>query len=200
MIFSLLIALQTTAAPLQLRAAWIQPVAPTPPPRIVPAPSPPPIPTVRADTVAPYPTAYSTVRPLTPVSVPGMPSEAFASYMLEVEVRAGAEILWSGSLRAGPSRAASYTREISQAPEGDCSRPSYGRDSESSSLRLTLSPQLRDGGLRIGVGARWQRPSGGGCEQPGSRTVELSEIVDLPSSNWHTINGDGGLTVRLRRR
>ena len=120
-------------------------------------------------------------------------------YTVDVEVRGGGAVLWSGPLRVGGSYGATTIRRDQSEP-GDASCPSSDYASPiATSFTLTLSPRGSNGSLSVTV--RWSRPGDQPCGPgPNSRTVELTQVVALDQGGNVTVNGDGGVSVRLRRR
>jgi hypothetical protein len=126
--------------------------------------------------------------------------EPIAPSQLDVRVTAGRELLWEGSLRVGVT-GGTYRQDLTQAPEEPC---------------LSGSPnglQLRSGfvvsitRLRYGrpsnqhqLTVNWSRPSDSeSCTNNGARTVELRQTINLDPGQEVTLEGDAGLSVRIRR-
>lgn len=145
---------------------------------------------------------------LPPVAVPPpvyIPTPTYSSpisrerYVVDVEVRAGNLILWSGPLRVGGGYGQTSVRRDQSEP-GD-SKCGNGEElaTATNSVSLTLSPRGRNDALSVNV--RWSRPGDLPCGLgPNSRTVELSSAIALAPGESKTIAGDGGLMVRLQRR
>ena len=123
-------------------------------------------------------------------------------FVVEVEVRAASELLWSGPLRLSAGSPASLRRHITQAPAQACEDIRHGANSEQHSRNLTVSPQYArsDQPFRTSVEVQWQRPVAEACTSFGSRTVQLTQLVELNPGSWSTVTGDAGLVVRIRRR
>ena len=129
--------------------------------------------------------------------------ERGVSYLVDVEVRAGATVLWRGALRVATNASASFRQNLSQAPETVCGMPRGYIAPVETGLSLQLSPdRFTDsdpGRLRIAV--RWVRAGLDRCPAYGStRAIELNDTVLLAPGTTATINGDGDLSVRLTRR
>jgi hypothetical protein len=122
----------------------------------------------------------------------------------DVEVRAGHDLLWSGSMRVSGAQAASFSRQKSDAPPGDCPAGPIGYGGgERSALSITLASFRVDAtNSRFRFTLNWERPGQSGqCAGAGSaRTVGLSESFDLAPGQSRTLTGDGGLVVQLHRR
>ena len=120
---------------------------------------------------------------------------------IEVEVRTGSEVLWSGQLAVSASQGATFTRRLSEASTDDCQAAGYVSPMENM-LSVQLGPFRQvesDGPLSVAV--RWVRPTPPACPiRGGSRTVEINDAVVLTPGRSVSLNGDGGLSVRLRRR
>ena len=122
---------------------------------------------------------------------------------LDIEIKAGNELLWAGSLRVSDRVQASFSRQMTEAAETICevaphmsamrsslsvniTRLRFGEDSDSYSLKLN-----------------WDRPGpkGNACEaQQSIRTIGLNQQFAFGQSNVVTIDGDNGLRVTIRRR
>jgi hypothetical protein len=123
-------------------------------------------------------------------------------YIVEVDASAGGRPLWHGNLRISERTGASFQRTLSEAPPETCaasSGMSYPGFRDSFSVNINPSSEER-GIQRQNVRVEWQRPSedcAGGSIQ---RTVQVSGIVQLIPGKPATVQGDGGLVVRLTRR
>lgn len=127
------------------------------------------------------------------------PSGQGERYTVDVEVRGGGAVLWSGPLRVGGTYGPTTIRREQSEP-GEASCPSSDHASPiATSFILTLSPRGSNGSLNVTV--RWSRPGDQPCGPgPNSRTVELTQAVALNQGDNVTVNGDGGVSVRLHRR
>jgi hypothetical protein len=160
---------------------FLQTAPVTPPPPPITPPAPPASPAYSAPIASRY---------------GAMPVERFT---VDVEVKAGGELLWSGALRVSSANQTSFRREIVEAPIEPCTTTDYGIGAAQSSLNLTL--QAQRGTDMLSVSTRWGRPGDSGCGPRGStRTVELSDNIKLTPGRWSELQGDGGLVVRVRRR
>lgn len=124
-------------------------------------------------------------------------------FTVDVEVSAGTEVLWKGSLRLSSGQPASFRREVSEAPAAQCEAGAYGTRPDQSSVNLTMVPSRWSGRENsVDVKLRWGRPTPDACATPGSsvRTVELNQSVQLQPGQWVTVSGDAGLVLKIRRR
>lgn len=122
----------------------------------------------------------------------------------DVDIRLGNEVLWSGPMRVSQGAAAQFTRTKSDAPAVQCTDAALryvSSDVTSLSVRLSrqASPQGED---RFQLTANWSRPGGeNGCpNEQGTRTIGLTQSFVLSANSDLTVAGDGGLSIRLRRR
>ncbi|UYY59047.1 hypothetical protein [Sphingomonas sp. S2-65] len=123
-------------------------------------------------------------------------------YVVDVEIVAGSEQLWQGTLRVATGQGASLRREVSQASALECGERTYPRGDQSL-ISLTLTPQRSDDTSGLAdLRVRWGRPAPDACASSGSsaRAVELNQSVRIEAGKWVTVTGDAGLVVRLRRR
>lgn len=123
-------------------------------------------------------------------------------YSIEVETRAGDQLLWSGTLMVARGTGASFRRDLSQASALQCDQAEGRyRGDRQDSFSVQLSPSYGDDSGRISVNVRWSRPGDETC-QAGSvkRSIELSSSVLLPPGGSVETRGDGGLIIRLRRK
>jgi hypothetical protein len=122
-----------------------------------------------------------------------------ARFTVDVEVRGGDAVLWSGPLRVGGGYGqTSIRREQTEPGDTEC-RPGRGVAPISTSLNLTLNGRGEQDQVLVNV--RWSRPGDQPCAPgPNTRTVELAGTVELPANGAATLTGDGGLIVRIRRR
>jgi hypothetical protein len=123
---------------------------------------------------------------------------------LDVEVRGGGALLWSGQLRVADRSPASFTRQQSGAAQSSCtSSDDFDEHSERSSLSIYVSTARQTStGTALDIRATWDRPSdSSGCKtRRSTRTVGIAETISLGPGGEQTVSGDGGLTIRLRRR
>jgi hypothetical protein len=122
----------------------------------------------------------------------------------DVDVRAGGQELWSGPMRLNGRTPASFSRQKSDAAVGDCAPvEGYSYRGVRSSLSVNLNMNVFEGsktGFRLSI--NWERPGdANGCGgQDGTRTIGLTQSFSLEPGQEASFSGDGGLTVRLRRR
>lgn len=122
--------------------------------------------------------------------------------IIEADARADGERLWSGPLRISSLTGASFTRTLRQAAAQGCEaiRSSL---SVNDSLTLSIDPQRYGEANRYTVTVRWDRPGPqrDACQAArSSRSIGLTETIDLPPGSTRQVTGDGGLAVTLRRR
>lgn len=122
-----------------------------------------------------------------------------ARFVVDVEIRGGNAVLWSGPLRIGSGYAQTSVRRDQTEPGDSVCAPGQAVSPVNSSLFLTLSPRGQSGDILVNV--RWSRPGEQPCGAgPNARVVELSGTVALTDARAATLTGDGGLVVRLHRR
>jgi hypothetical protein len=187
-----------TIALIALQAAVQAPPPPAPPPRGMVSNSPPPI--VRTNVPPPPVMTVHTAPPMaTPIlAAPDLPAPS--PVLLDIRVSGDGGIIWEGSLRVGPS--ASYSENRSESRATPCS-PYLGYDPGlRSGFTLNLSHySTREKPNQFSVGASWSRPANPqDCAEPGSRSVQFQQTVELAPGTERVVQGDGGLSVRLRRR
>ena len=145
--------------------------------------------------------------PPSPPSVFVAPRSMMASprgrerFLVDVEVRAGGDVLWSGPMTVSTGQVTSFMRRLSEPGPDDCSPGGYVPSLENS-LSVQISSQGRSNGdAAFAVSVRWGRSVPGACpDRAGNRSVELSQTVSLEPGRTVTVSGDADLTVRLRRR
>lgn len=122
-------------------------------------------------------------------------------YVVDVEVRAGGETLWSGPMTVATAQSATFTRRLSEPAPDDCGPGGYGQQVENS-LMVQLGPERPVmGDVGVGLSVRWGRSVPGACPyRASSRSVELNQVVTLAPGRMVVVSGDADLTVRLRRR
>lgn len=123
-------------------------------------------------------------------------------YSIEVEARAGDQLLWSGTLMVARGMGATFRRDLSQASAVQCDQQDGRyRGNRQDSFSVQLSPAYGDDPNRIGVEVRWSRPGEDNCQSGTTkRSIEMSSQLLLPPGGSVEARGDGGLIVRLRRR
>jgi hypothetical protein len=126
--------------------------------------------------------------------------EPFRSAVLDVEVRGGDHLLWSGPMRVSTQSGASLDRRQSDASPEQCGAPERGYgggDREALSINLSM----RDAPVAfLAVRATWERPLDQSDCRGGTRTVSFNETFPIEPGKAKTIKADGGLTVTLRPR
>lgn len=117
-----------------------------------------------------------------------------------VEVSAGGQSLWSGTLRVGYPMGASVERSLTQALPVDCVvDENGGYRAGRNSFRLGLNnPQFPDKQVRMSFNVSWQRPAETCADAQFTRSVELSGSIQLEDGESVTVQGDGGLVAKFR--
>jgi hypothetical protein len=110
-------------------------------------------------------------------------------------------MLWEGTLRVGPNQGASYQQNFSQAPAQLCPPGSYYDRSERRHLNFSINAQHnQQTGPSYRIEASWARPvESQACGESGTRTVQISQTVQIVPGEPTVIEGDAGLRVRLVR-
>ena len=123
-------------------------------------------------------------------------------YPVQVEIRGGDSVLWSGIVHAGGAGTVMLSHNLSE-PGVDCGSAERGRE-QTNSYTFSLYPRSarqNSANTIVQVNASWTRSEPGDCAQsPGSRTVSLIQSVDLASGRPVVLRGDGGLIITLRRQ
>jgi len=121
---------------------------------------------------------------------------------VSIVVRVLQGVLWSGDLWVDGMRGASWRRSESEALGPECALVDQppGTAQREISVTLRRPGRLTDAPDMLTVDARWTRPSQAGCG--GTSTVELGQSLALALAPGaaQTLEGDGGLIVKLRRR
>ena len=149
-----------------------------------------------------------TIAPPAPPAPPAQPSVPI-QFPVEVEVRAGAERLFAGTLEVGSPVTSTFRQERVDAVVPTCgASDSYpvitmgGRAvPRASSFTISISTNYQRTDGRVQLNVRWVRPGSSSCTgQFNTRTVEMNESVLLAPGQTVTVQGDAGLVVRLTRR
>jgi hypothetical protein len=132
------------------------------------------------------------------LAAPDLP--ASPPVLVDIRVDGEGATLWQGSLRVGPS--ASYSENRSESRERPCSPYLSYDQGLRSSLMLNLTNYVtRERPNQFSVSVSWNRPATPeACGEPGSRSVQLQQSIELAPGAEAVLHGDGGLAVRLRRR
>jgi hypothetical protein len=119
-----------------------------------------------------------------------------------VAVYQGREPIWTGSLRlGGPYGSASFSQsrneygEICPAEPGAPGRQVNSSESLNFSISRYNSQQELD---RFNITLNWSRPVPR-CQGEGNDTYGFNRVVNLPRGESVTIEGNGGVSVRLTR-
>lgn len=109
--------------------------------------------------------------------------------------------VWAGTLRVGAKQSASYNQQMSQAMEqcsGSQARTgSFGTTSESLRASLISLPNHDGEGVRLMVQLEVPKQV---CGAAGSDTIAVSRLVTVEPGKTVTIEGEGGLIVRVTRQ
>ena len=154
-----------------------------------------------SNSVSPPPAIVAVQPPtVTPILAIAPPEDAPlpAPFIVDVRVTGGGRTLFQGPLRLARGFQATFNQSLSQAPAAICPSPRRYDPSDRSSLRVQLS-QWGDPSDQIQMSVDWARPSGSGCGQAGTRTVQLSQVVEIRAGQTVVVTGDAGLTVSLTR-
>lgn len=119
-----------------------------------------------------------------------------------VVVHSGMDELWSGTLRLGPQ----YGNANFSMSKNEYAKPCPGETSgksrnSSSSTRLSVSlnrynwQQERD---KFSVNVNWSQPIPA-CQGSGNNSLGFNRVVEVPQGGSVTVEGIGGLKVRLTR-
>lgn len=151
-----------------------------------------------------------TIAPPAPPAPAAPPAQPMApvQYPVDVDVRAGADRLFAGTLDVGSPVTSSFRQEKTDAVLATCiDNDSYPASNgpratqRSSSFSVSINPGYQRADNRVQVQVRWTRPGTGGCSgQTNLRTVEMIEWVRLAPGQTVTLSGDAGLIVKLTRR
>lgn len=131
----------------------------------------------------------------------GRSTEDMAGANVAVEVRGGGTLLYRGTMRVA-TNAQSSVRQTQSEPVGKpCGVAQGYRPPLETGLTLTLQPvryDSNDGVVRVSV--RWVRAGSEACPIAGvTRAAELNAMVDLSGGATVNLEGDGGLSIRLRQ-
>ncbi|WBO24175.1 hypothetical protein [Sphingomonas abietis] len=164
---------------LSLTTVAVAPAPPPPPPMVLPSP------------VSPRFSAMS--------RDPG------PSILFDVEVRAGGDLLWNGPMRVNGITGSSVNRSKSDAPSVTCPTVAGYDQGVRSSLSVNLS-EVRFGDPdadRFQLRVALDRPGGtaDGCVdgERSSRSVGMTENLHMTAGETRTLEGDGGLQIKLHR-
>lgn len=122
---------------------------------------------------------------------------------LDVEVRGGRDMLWSGNLRISANMSGEYSQSKREAwsacpgdEEGGARYPN--RQNE---LRVSLNRRYGDNDANtFAISVTWVRPVESCDGGQGSRSVAIAQNIKLPPGTSQELIGDGGLVVRVIRR
>lgn len=164
----------------------VVPVISTPvPPPIMLAPAPPPI-----------------ITPVAPVAPRILPRPSAPPIVVDIKILAGAQVLYSDTLRVDAFAGANYSQSRSEAAGLSCPLSLYNGRATTNSLNVRLSRRsYGDDEQAMAVDVTWNRPTpDASCESSGSRSATLSQVVKLTPGKTIRIDGDAGLRVEVRQR
>ena len=147
------------------------------------------------------------VAPPAPVLVTSARRTAFADegaastgYPVSMEVRGGGAVLYRGTVRIAPNAQSMVRQTQSEPAVRTCGAVQGYRPSMETGLTLTFqSANYGASEGRVRVTVRWVRAGADACPTTDlTRAVELNAVVDL-SGGAVGLDGDGGLSVRLKR-
>lgn len=122
---------------------------------------------------------------------------------MDVEVRGGREVLWSGNLRVSANMSGEYSqskREAWSACPGD-DEGSSRYPNRQNELRVSLNRRYGDNDPdAFAISASWVRPVESCDAGQGSRSVAIAQNLKLSPGSSRELTGDGGLVVRVTRR
>ena len=148
--------------------------------------------------------AVQVAPPAPPVFVvPSVPQQRGKAerFTVDVEVRAGSELLWSGPMVVSNAQGSSFTRRLSEPGADDCGGTGYVQPAENALSVQIMPSRSFDAAIGLALSVRWTRSVLGACPfRNGSRNVELAQTIALAPGEATTLSGDGGVTIRLRRR
>ena len=127
-------------------------------------------------------------------------NDAVRSFVIDVKVQFGDEILYNGPLHLAPGYVTTYSQTLNETPALLCRGAERYHFTDKRSLNIRLS-QWHNSSEPIHVMVEVVRPAGlAGCGQAGTRTARTEEWVDLGPNESVAMPGDGGLGVFLARR
>jgi hypothetical protein len=134
---------------------------------------------------------------------PAAPGKNWGSETIAIEIRADGAPLWTGSLRLGGQYGnASFNQSTNEYSEPCKTKDSSASNGYSSSRQINFSisrrnpQQDRD---QFYIYVNWTRPLTG-CEGEGSNTYGFNRVLELPPGKTVTIEGTGGMVVKLTRQ
>ena len=137
----------------------------------------------------------------TVADLPAMPGQA-GSEPVSIVIVQGGETLWSGTLKVGRSYgSASYSQSRNEADEpcAGAARQTNPNSMTSSSLNFSISrynwQQEPDA---FSINLNWSRPIPV-CQGQGNDSYGINRNVTLAQGQSVTIEGTGGLSIRLTR-
>jgi hypothetical protein len=135
-----------------------------------------------------------------------MPSQiaaaSFAAEDVAISINAGPEEIWSGTLRiGGPSGSANFSLSKNEFARPCPDDPDAASRQTMSSLRVNFNMSRRNWNQepdKFNVNVNWTRPLSA-CQGEGSDRFGFNRVVDLPQGQMVSVEGAGGLVLRLTR-
>ena len=125
--------------------------------------------------------------------------DAVRSFVVDVKVQFGNEVLYDRPLHLAPGFVTTYTETLNETPALICKGPTRYHFRDKRMLRIQLS-QWRNSSEPIHVVVELVRPAGlPGCGEAGTRTAKTDERTFLHPGQSVAFPGDGGLGVFLNR-
>lgn len=138
-----------------------------------------------------------------PSVVPGSPAPAVPpTEALAIAIVSSGETVWSGTMRiGGPYGSANFSQSRSEYGEpcpGQASPAGrYASSSESVSIGVSRYNWQQEPD-RFSINVNWSKPISS-CAGEGNDTFGFTRVVTLPRGATVTVEGSGGMTVRLSR-
>ncbi|WFL76737.1 hypothetical protein P7228_12110 [Altererythrobacter arenosus] len=121
---------------------------------------------------------------------------------VSVEIRASADILWSGTLTLGPQYGnAYYSQSKNEFTEPCASKPGSTADATNSSTSLNLNISRANWSQepdKFNISFSWTRALDA-CEGQGNDTFGFNRVVEIPRGRKVTISGPGDAEVTVTR-
>lgn len=153
---------------------------------------------------APPPLMVVREAPPAPIITPSARSQAYRDRetgppaILDIRVSGEDGFAWRDTLRVAHRAPASVTQSRTEAPSGRC--PAEIQYDYGVRANFTITVNVRSTS-NFSVSIDWTRPASlDGCTAAGSRTVRLSQTVELAPGQSVMLEGDAGLKVEIKRR
>lgn len=132
-----------------------------------------------------------------PAPAPVSRAEPLRETVMGVRVFGGEERLWDRELRLRGYGGAQVDFKLTQAAQQCGILTSRNWQGSRTGLELTVA-QRGSGENTFTVTSKWTR-AGTDCAQPGTYSVGLDVVVDVPPGQTRVLRGDGGLRIELTR-